>query len=290
MEANQETSNEGGTSGGSTENFHKHPNNKKNNKHNNMKRNNNKKNKNNNKHPEPGEPPQKKPQPSNKKVSHSLSWALRHAAVDIGLTMKEDGYVPVEEIINSNHSKLKGITIEQIQQVVETNDKQRFKLEERPRQLYYPEDNEDGKTVLCIRANQGHSIKLIDPEKLLTKLSPDEVRSLPCIVHGTYVEPWNLIRLQGLKKMNRTHIHFAAGLPAKEDGVVSGMRKSCTVRIYLDTTKCAHDKNLEFFTSDNGVILTDGVGNSGILPPQYFSHVTDSDGNVLLDNRGNKDT
>jgi 2'-phosphotransferase len=239
----------------------------------------------------PSSPSSSKNPPSNKRVSHSLSWALRHAAVDIGLTIQEDGYVPVQEILASNHSKLRGITLEQIQQVVETNDKQRFKLEERPRHLYYPmqESNTDvdNSTILCIRANQGHSIRNIDPEKLLTRLSSEEIRAFPCIVHGTYPEAWTSIRTTGLKKMNRTHIHFASGLP--KDGftdIISGMRKSCTVHIFLDTSKCADDDSLQFFTSDNGVILTDGVEHSGTLPSLYFSHVTDSSGNILMDNRG----
>ena len=55
-----------------------------------------------------------------------------------------------------------------------------------------------------------------------------------------------------MKKMNRTHIHFASGLP-NADGVISGMRKTSTVHIYVDPVKCADD-DIAFFTSDNGVI------------------------------------
>ena len=36
--------------------------------------------------------------------------------------------------------------------------------------------------------------------------------------------------------MNRTHIHFAPGLP-KESGVISGMRASAQVYIYIDMEK-----------------------------------------------------
>lgn len=137
---------------------------------------------------------------------------------------------------------------------------------------------------MCIRANQGHSITLINPEKLLNKLNPDELRSLPCIVHGTYLEAWNSIQTQkGLKKMNRTHIHFASGLP-DDTGVVSGMRKNCGVYIYINALKCATD-GIDFYMSDNGVILTDGIANSGVLPIEYFSQVTDKSGNFLLNNR-----
>jgi 2'-phosphotransferase len=225
---------------------------------------------------------------SNEKLSHSLTWALRHQAMNLGLTIQPDGYVPVQEILDLPHPKFKGATLEQIQQVVETSDKQRFRLEERPRNLFYPDtdrsnNKDETSTILCIRANQGHSMDCIDPNLLLTKLFPQELCQIPCIVHGTYPQAWQSIQQQGLCRMTRQHIHCASGLP-KDRGVISGMRKSASVHVYIDAAKCAKD-GVPFFQSDNGVLLTDGVEGSGILPPEYFSHVTDSSGNVLLDNR-----
>mmetsp|Transcript_20985 Transcript_20985/g.51575 ORF Transcript_20985/g.51575 Transcript_20985/m.51575 type:complete len:259 (+) Transcript_20985:128-904(+) len=217
-----------------------------------------------------------------KKLSHALSWALRHQALAIGLTILPDGYVPVDEILSSTHPKLKGTTLEEIQKVVETSDKQRFRLDQKFRSDFYgPSGANADEKILCIRANQGHSIKNINPELLFTKLSPDELRSLPCIVHGTYVEPWKSIETTGLKKMNRTHIHFASGLP-EADGVISGMRKTSTIYIFVNPVKCAEDE-IEFFTSANGVILSAGI--DGTLPPTYFSHVTGTNGDILMDNR-----
>lgn len=218
------------------------------------------------------------------KLSRALSWALRHQGAAIGLNITPDGYVPVQQILDSSHPKLRGVSLEAIEAVVKSNDKQRFKLEQRPRSAYYSGMKDDETTMLCIRANQGHSIKTIDPNLLLEKLSADELRSLPCIVHGTYFEPWKLIRQQGLKKMSRTHIHFASGMP-EDNGVISGMRQSCTVHVYVDGVKCAQDDYLNFYRSDNGVILTAGPKNEGTLPPEYFSHVIDESGSILLDNR-----
>eukprot|EP00980_Cylindrotheca_fusiformis_P005778 scaffold1203_cov117-Cylindrotheca_fusiformis.AAC.17 len=218
-----------------------------------------------------------------KKLSHALSWALRHQAIAIGLTITPDGYVPVDEILTSKHPKLQGATLEGIRNVVETNDKQRFGLAERPRTAYYSDSNDPQATILCIRANQGHSIKTIDPNLLLQRISPEELRNIPCIVHGTYAEPWKVIEVQGLNRMNRTHIHFASGLP-EADGVISGMRKTCTIYIFVDPVKCADD-GIDFYRSDNGVVLTSGVNSEGTLPCTYFSHVTGVDGNLLLDNR-----
>lgn len=69
--------------------------------------------------------------------------------------------------------------------------------------------------------------------------------------------------------MTRQHIHFATGLPG-DSGVISGMRKSADVLIYIDMNKALGD-GIKFFKSTNGVILTEGV--SGVLPTRYFARV-----------------
>lgn len=232
-----------------------------------------------------------------RKLSHGLSWALRHAAPELGLTMTSDGFVPVSEILASKHPKLKGWSLEDIQTVVETSDKQRFKLEERPAAEYKmktpaaaevasgPQNRND--MVMCIRANQGHTVKNVDPEKLLTRLEAAELETLSVVVHGTYTDPWTQhIRQEGLKRMNRQHVHCATGLPTN-DGVISGLRKSCNVYVFIDAAKCAAD-GIVFYRSDNGVLLTAGVNNEGNLPIKYFSHVTDKTGTILFDQRGGK--
>jgi 2'-phosphotransferase len=232
-----------------------------------------------------------------RKLSHGLSWALRHEAPKLGLTMTSDGFVPVSEILASKHPKLKGWSLEDIQTIVETSDKQRFKLEERPAADYKKkskspaaaaavgESGPQDDMIMCIRANQGHTIKTVDPEKLLTRLEAAELEKLPVIVHGTYTDPWTLnIRQEGLKRMNRQHIHCAIGLPT-DDGVISGLRKSCNVYVFIDAAKCAAD-GIVFYRSDNGVLLTAGVNNEGTLPIEYISHVTDKTEIILFDQRG----
>lgn len=214
----------------------------------------------------------KKNQSKEERCSRVMSWALRHAAIDLGLSMLSDGFVPVNEILHHKHAKLKGLTLEVIQTTVASNEKKRFSIKE------------DEAGVLHIRANQGHSIAGIDPNALLTLIAPQELAELT-VVHGTYYDTWeNHIRSQGLSKMKRNHIHFAAGLPQDDKTVISGMRKTCTIYIYLDGRKCSHD-GIAFFRSDNRVILTAGVHDKGFLPPVYFSHVVSSKGELLLDNR-----
>ena len=208
-------------------------------------------------------------------LSHALSWALRHGAPELGLEMSADGFVRLSDLLECSHSRFNGKWSEKdVRAVVETNDKQRFKLESRS----IGEDSD----VVYIRANQGHSIPGIDPHLLLTPVPPEELSSLT-IIHGTFQDKWeHYIQKQGLSRMSRNHIHFASGLP-KDKQVISGMRKSCDVYIYLDGERCAKE-GIVFFRSDNGVLLTAGVDNEGILPLSSVSHVTDASGKILWRN------
>jgi len=139
-----------------------------------------------------------------------------------------------------------------VKEMVKSNDKQRFVLKE-----------EDG--VLYIKAAQGHSMKDIKVE--LKKV--ENASQYPIIVHGTYSAAWPAIKTQGLSKMSRNHIHFAIGEYGSSD-VISGMRKTSEVMVYIDLESAMKD-GIEFFESENHVILTEG--KNGILPPKYFTHV-----------------
>ena len=67
--------------------------------------------------------------------------------------------------------------------------------------------------------------------------------------------------------MSRNHIHFA-----KSKHVSSGIRKNAEVYIYVDVNK-AIEGGIKFYESDNGVILSPGIGKDGIIPIEYFSKV-----------------
>ena len=205
-------------------------------------------------------------------------------------------------------------TLEDIKTVVADNDKQRFRLSRRMHPSFTTlnlkakkkKDDEiktdDDRMVLCIRANQGHTMKCIDEEQLLTPILSDELGdniNKMEIIHGTYRKAWSEhIQKEGLSRMKRNHIHFAAGLPSgfrlggndyqSQTGenavkVISGMRNSCDILIYVNGIKCAQDR-IPFFRSDNGVLLTSGLNKSGILPVEYFLKVVDVKSNrVILD-------
>lgn len=187
------------------------------------------------------------------RLSKSLSYILRHGANQMGFQMSTDGFIFLEDLLA--HPQFRSYTVDDIKRVVETNDKQRFKLQPHL---------ETGR--LQIRANQGHSVMVENLE-----LKPVLAGSPDCpseAVHGSYLRNWNSIQQHGLSRMKRTHIHLAPGLPG-EEGVISGMRKDCDLAIFIDVFKALAD-GIQFFWSDNGVLLTTG-DTEGKLLPKYFS-------------------
>ena len=215
-------------------------------------------------------------------LSKAMSWVLRHSAPRLKLTISSDGYVPVSTLLSLKTRNFHLYTEEDIQRVVDSNDKQRFRLAMKnvqydteissSRSSRYQFVDSGGRQVLCIRANQGHSIQGINADQLLNPIPPPELKDLT-IIHGTKKDSWEKIKHEGLSRMNRNHIHFAAGLP-DNDNVISGMRKSCQIYIYINGRKCAED-GVKFYISDNGVILTSGIDDTGMLPCSYFSSVID---------------
>jgi len=96
---------------------------------------------------------------------------------------------------------------------------------------------------------------------------------LSICVHGTDRAAWEFIRATGLKKMGRRHIHMAIG-EFEDENVTSGMRGSCTISVYVDVAK-AMAAGIKFYRSENGVILSPGLGPEGCIPPACFKKVVD---------------
>lgn len=173
--------------------------------------------------------------------------------------MRSDGLALLTEVC----SKIQ-CSVQEAQQAVVTNNKQRFAIIDIDGSVY-------------IRANQGHSIPVPDLElKRITSESdiPCDARGKPSvIVHGTYFKVWPAIKENGLSKMSRNHIHFAVGTP-QESHVISGMRASCELLIYIDLNAAIHD-GFDFFVSENHVVLCSG-DIQGYLPTKYFKAVLDA--------------
>lgn len=197
--------------------------------------------------------PQRQPLTPDVKLSKALSKTLRHQAVKQGFKIDANGFIPVSDLLS--HQIFKAYKFEDIERVVQTNDKQRFLLHQ----------NDNG--AWLIKANQGHSLTVENADlKPLLKLDDFPAQ----VIHGTNTTAYDTIKQVGLSRMKRTHIHMAKGKPG-DTNVISGIRKSANVFIFIDVEK-ALAENICFYESKNGVILSAG-NDEGYIPVSCFKNV-----------------
>lgn len=186
-------------------------------------------------------------------ISKAMTWLLRHGAEKEGLPMRNDGFVKITDLLT--HRTMRSTSLAEIQQIVESSTKQRFKIEMFEGEHY-------------IRANQGHSLKNVEVD--MAEISGND--NIDQCIHGTYFKCWDSIKKDGLSRMNRQHIHFSEDFPGSKN-VISGMRGNCQIAIYIDVKKVLAD-GLRLFRSSNNVILCPG-NEAGFLEPKYFLSVED---------------
>ncbi len=167
------------------------------------------------------------------KYSRKLSKILRHQPDMIGLTLDENGWASVIELIEKfGDVQGQALTMDILKEVVETNDKKRFAF------------NDD---MTKIRANQGHSVN-ID-----LALQPQIPPAL--LFHGTAAKSLQSIKNQGLIKGSRQHVHLSVDETTAKK---VGSRHGAPVILKVKTADMVAD-NFKFYISDNGVWLTDHV-------------------------------
>ena len=168
------------------------------------------------------------------RASKFLSLILRHKPETIGVTLDPEGWTDIDELVAKSKGRL---TRELVFAAVRDNDKQRFAVSDDDRR---------------IRALQGHSLDV--DLKLEPKTPPD------VLYHGTYQKAVAAIQREGLKKMQRQHVHMAADLHTASS---VGMRRGAPV-IYKVLAMRMHEAGFLFYQSENGVWLTNHV------PPEYL--------------------
>ncbi|TQV87983.1 RNA 2'-phosphotransferase [Aliikangiella coralliicola] len=174
------------------------------------------------------------------KTSKFLSYVLRHNPGEIGIELDENGWVAIEQLIEKSNQKGKDISKALLFEVVETNDKQRFAI------------SSDG---AMIRANQGHSIDIeLD---LKPQTPPDK------LLHGTAVKWLDAIKVDGLVKKNRHHVHLTENRAVASS---VGRRFGKLVLLEIDAKQMCED-GIEFYVTANGVWLVNSV------PPEYLKEI-----------------
>ncbi len=161
-------------------------------------------------------------------ASKFLSYVLRHRPDEIGLRLDAEGWVEVEVLLAALAAHGRALARDDLEEIVSTSDKQRFALE-----------------GTRIRANQGHSVAI--DLALAPRVPP------PLLFHGTVERFLESIRLEGLVKGARTHVHLSADVHTAS---TVAARRGAPVILEVDTARM---RGFSFFLSDNGVWLVDSV-------------------------------
>lgn len=173
------------------------------------------------------------------KTSKFLSFILRHNPDSIDLTLDENGWANINELINRINisGELKNLNRSLIEEVVDTSDKKRFII------------SDNGQNI---RANQGHSINV---NLQLKPVTPPEF-----LYHGTATRFLDSILQEGLNPQQRQYVHLSTDI---ETATAVGQRYGKPVILKIKAL-LMHEQGFVFYRSENGVWLTDSV------PPSFL--------------------
>lgn len=167
-----------------------------------------------------------------KRIGKFLSLVLRHQPETIGIELDEQGWANVKELIEKCKKHRYHFSMEDLIEIVETNDKKRYSFNEKRNK---------------IRANQGHSI---DINLALQPVEPPEY-----LYHGTAKRFLSSIREKGILKGTRQHVHLSKEL---DTAVKVGSRHGKPAILTILSGQMYRD-GIQFYCSDNGVWLTDYI-------------------------------
>ena len=171
-------------------------------------------------------------------TSKFMSLVLRHQPQKIGIELEQNGWADTSALISGMNRAGYRVTLEDIKEVVTTNDKQRFKF------------NDD---YTKIRANQGHSVN-VDVELLESK--PPDV-----LYHGTATRFIQAIKNDGLIPKSRLYVHLSKDV---DTAVNVGSRHGKVAVLTIDSARM-YENGFRFYLSDNNVWLTKTVPAEYIL-------------------------
>ncbi len=178
--------------------------------------------------------------PTDKRISKFLSLVLRHRPEKINITLEPGGWANVELLLNQLGKNGLKISHNDLDRVVEENDKQRFA---------YSKDRR------FIRASQGHSISV--GIEFAEKVPPS------VLYHGTTQARHKLIvQSGGLNKMNRHHVHLSDN---RQTAKAVGDRHSGKTTILAINAQKMIDDGFKFYLSENSVWLVEAIPNKYIM-------------------------
>lgn len=177
------------------------------------------------------------------KLSKIVSHALRHKPEDYHLKLSKNGWVSIDELVNSiranfiEYSDLESIDIIKL---VSAATKMRHEIS-------------NGQ----IRALHGHSLGIeTDSQPLMPPAK---------LFHATALKYWNKIKNDGLDKMKRNYVHLSVHM---QDAIEVAKKKyKNIVLLQIDAIK-ASEEGILFYSNDRNLIWL-----CKHIPPQYISIV-----------------
>ena len=166
------------------------------------------------------------------KFSKEVSYALRHAPWEYELELDENGFVPIEQLLNSLNSLNeygREIKKEDLEYIIENSDKKRLEI-----------------IGDKIRALYGHSVPIKIEKTIAT---PPDV-----LYHGTAKRFIDAIMKEGLLPMNRQYVHLSVDT---DMATLVGQRRDENPVILEIDAKSAVNDGIKFYIGNDKVWLCD---------------------------------
>ena len=180
------------------------------------------------------------------RLSHLMTYLLRHNPGAVGLSMDREGWVGINELVNAirtrwNPRAYSWLTNEHVLAVALMDPKGRFEVK-------------DG----MIRARYGHNKSLNVDIKYDVD---DEVRIL---YHGTIRDALTRIMREGIKPMNRKYVHLVLD---PRDAYEVALRHGSDVVVLKISADCLRKSGQQV------LIATDRIRLTSYVPPQCIESV-----------------
>lgn len=170
--------------------------------------------------------------------SKTLSFILRHKPDSIGLTLHEDAWAQLSDLLDLLNQNGKHISFDDIMSIISSDNNKRFELSE-------------DKTR--IRASYGHSLNEITVHRI--PKTPPEI-----LFHGTAKRFLDSIKVAGILSKERHYVHLTEDA---HQAMAKGKRYGSPVVLRINA-KGMHQGGFQFFEPIDGTWLTDFV------PVDYF--------------------
>lgn len=174
------------------------------------------------------------------KLGTFMCLLLRHNPPEFNLQFDEFGFVDMDEFLAKiqTQEKWKQVTLKNIYDIVESDEKQRYTVE-----------------TLKIRANYGHSFQKID----YVESEPPAI-----LYHGTHTGVVEQILGEGIKSMGRQYVHLSE---TTHFATLSGQRRGELVLLEVNTQQ-ARKEGVKFYYAGNEVWLAKFIPSTSIVRKQ----------------------